>query len=180
MKKITRFLILLGLSLFVLYISIDLGGDFVSYFSPPSNLIATASRVTPTQFSITGTNSLSPVSAMKTKTPTKSILEILNDEITSNLMDCCPASQLMDPGVQIIESELMVFVDLDRFDILNFIAAIGVIHGSVGNVEPDVDTVIIQDVSGQQIIVSLLYILDYQNDIITYDEYRDSWLVINP
>ena len=52
-------------------------------------------------------------------------------------------------------------------------------HGVVVREDPDVDRVVLDDDSGQRIIMPMKDMRRHFKGLITYDEFRDTWTVIN-
>jgi len=108
------------------------------------------------------------------------IADDLRIVIESNLDSCCPGTHLRGNRVQIEGRKILVMTSLDRSDLNEFYAAIGMIHGVVAEIAPDMSAVTIEDITGQQITVKMLDLLAFYNDQTTWDEYRATWIIVNP
>jgi hypothetical protein len=83
-------------------------------------------------------------------------------------------------GVSIVGRQLVVEVSLDRTSGEAFFGALGAIHGTIAETEPDVDTVVVKDITGQRITVKMSELLAHYNGQTTFDEFRDTWEIVNP
>ena len=83
-------------------------------------------------------------------------------------------------GVSVVGRHLIVSVSIDRTSSQAFFAAIGGIHGAIAEIKPDVDTVGIEDITGQQITVKMSKLLACYKKQISFQEFRDTWDIINP
>jgi hypothetical protein len=120
-------------------------------------------------------------SVARTSSPAPAdIADDLRIVIESNLDSCCPGTQLRGNKVQIEGREIFVMTSLDRSDLDEFYAAIGMIHGVVAEIAPDMSAITIKDITGQQITVKMLDLLAFYNDQMTWDEYRATWVIVNP
>lgn len=127
------------------------------------------------------TTSPSPTPALPSPTeraePPSSTAQALKSDLEWVLSDYPQVTLL---GVRISGRDLFVQVALERTELAEFFEAIGAIHGTVGEVEPDVDRVIIEDVTGQRIIVRMSDLLAHYRGYTTFYEFRDTWQVVNP
>lgn len=82
--------------------------------------------------------------------------------------------------VSIVGRELIIEVAVDRTHPEVLFEALGVVHGTIAQIEPDVDKVTIMDISGQGIAVELSKLVAYYKGEITFEEFRDSWEIIYP
>lgn len=82
--------------------------------------------------------------------------------------------------VNITGRDLVIEVAIERTDLGEFFEALGAIHGAVAELEPDVERVAIDDVTGQRIVVRMTDLLAHYRGQTTFDEFRDTWQVINP
>ncbi len=83
-------------------------------------------------------------------------------------------------GVQVSDGDLLINTRLDRTDLDTFYSQIGAIHGVVVAHDPDVRRVILDDTTGQRIIIPMEAMRRFSKKSITFDEFRDTWAVINP
>jgi hypothetical protein len=148
----------------------------------PSQTPTSESMLSPTPVEFTPTHTLTHTPT-KTPTPTQTptlipITEIIRAEIDKNLQSCCPESSLR--GVRIEGRELFIMTSLDRTYLDEFFGTIGSIHGTIAQINPDVDKVTIEDITGQLITVNMKDLLAFYNKQITWDEYRTRWIIINP
>lgn len=83
-------------------------------------------------------------------------------------------------GVSVVGRQLIVSVSIDRTSPQAFFAALGGIHGAIAEIKPDVDTVVIEDITGQRITAEMSKLLACYKKQITFQEFRDSWDIVNP
>jgi hypothetical protein len=83
-------------------------------------------------------------------------------------------------GVSLVGRQLIVSVSIERTSAEAFFAAIGGIHGGIAEIKPDVDTVVIKDITGQRITVEMSKLLACYKKQISFEEFRDTWDIVNP
>jgi len=83
-------------------------------------------------------------------------------------------------GVSIVGRELTIEVAADRTSPEVLFEALGVVHGTIAQIEPDVDKVTIMDISGQGIAVEMSKLIAHYKGEITFQEFRESWEIIYP
>jgi len=83
-------------------------------------------------------------------------------------------------GVSIVRRQLTIEVAVDRTSPEVLFEALGVVHGTIAQIEPDVNKVTIMDISGQGIRVEMSKLIAHYKGEITFQEFRDSWEIINP
>lgn len=83
-------------------------------------------------------------------------------------------------GVSIVGRELTIEVAVDRTTPEVLFEALGVVHGTIAQIEPDVDKVTIMDISGQGIRVEMSKLVAHYKGQITFQEFRESWEIIYP
>ena len=89
-------------------------------------------------------------------------------------------NQVSIQGVSLVGRQIIVSVSIDRTSPQAFFAAIGGIHGAIAEIKPDVDTVVIEDITGQRITVEMSKLLVCYNKQISFREFRDTWDIVNP
>ena len=89
-------------------------------------------------------------------------------------------NQVSIRGVNLVGRQLIVSVSIDRTSPQAFFVALGGIHGAIAEIKPDVDTVVIEDITGQRITVKMSKLLANYNKQISFREFRDTWDIINP
>lgn len=82
--------------------------------------------------------------------------------------------------VSIVGRQLTIDVEVDRTSPEVLFEALGVVHGTIAQIEPDVDKVTITDISGQGIRVEMSKLIAHYKGEITFREFRDTWEIINP
>lgn len=118
-----------------------------------------------------------PSPTVQTLSPVEEIYSSLEMELEL----CCPSSSLHGEGVKIEGRDLIILTSLDRsLGLDTFFSTLGSIHGVIAGISPDVDEVIIDDVTGQLIIVEMSDLLSFYYDEITWEEYRSRWQIVNP
>ena len=100
----------------------------------------------------------------------RSIYQILRDGAGSDLIK----------GASISGGTLDISVSLRRSPPDAFFEDIGTIHGAVVEADPKVETVVLRDISGQRITISMDAMRDFYYDRIEWDEFRATWEVVNP
>lgn len=136
--------------------------------------VATA---TPTAVAPSPTNTPTPIGTPK-PTPTGAPTE---EDIRSALERALEDyEQVTLLGVSIVGRELTIEAAVDRTSPDMLFEALGVVHGTVAQIEPDVDKVTVMDISGQGIRVEMSKLLAHYKGEITFEEFRESWEIINP
>lgn len=147
--------------------------------SPTATLVPTDAP-TPTHTPTT-IPSPAPTRALVSPTRPASMPSASESEVKSGLewaLRTYPQVTLL--GVNITGRDLVIEVAIERTDLGEFFEALGAIHGAVAELEPDVERVAIDDVTGQRIVVRMTDLAAHYRGQTTFDEFRDTWQVINP
>jgi hypothetical protein len=82
--------------------------------------------------------------------------------------------------IELTSSKLIIFTSLDRTSMDTFYSDIGSIHGSVLGLNLNVYSVVLKDVTGQEITMPMDAMEKFHNKEISWDEFRDLWRISNP
>jgi len=154
-----------------------------SLFSGPEVTPEAIATATPTAVAKTETSTPSPTNTptpggTPKPTPTSAPTE---EDIRSALERVLEDyEQVTLLGVSIAGRQLTIEVAVDRASPEVLFEALGVVHGTIAQIEPDVDKVTIMDISGQGIAVEMSKLIAHYKGEITFQEFRESWEIIYP
>lgn len=154
-----------------------------SLFSGPEVTPEAVATATPTAVAKTETITPSPTNTPRPigtpkPTPTSAPTE---EDIRSALERVLEDyDQVTLLGVSIVGRQLTIEVAVDRTSPEVLFEALGIVHGTVAQIQPDVDKVTVMDISGQGIRVEMSKLIAHYKGEITFQEFRDSWEIINP
>jgi hypothetical protein len=135
----------------------------------------------PTYYPATSTPMPAPTRPVPSPTRPAAMPHARENEVRSGVeraLRSYPQATLL--GVSIIGQDLVIEVAIERTDIGEFFEALGAIHGAVAELETHVERVVIDDVTGQRIAVRMTDLLAHYRGQTTFDEFRNTWQVINP
>lgn len=133
---------------------------------PPENTLLPTETPEPTK-----TPKPTPI-VFKTKPPS------WTDDLYDDLVYLLDDSTIFN--VRLSGRDLVIQTNLYRPDINVFYEQIGTIHGVVVRKNPDIDRMILNDITGQKIIIPWDAMVKFGNKSIDWNAFRNTWTVINP
>jgi hypothetical protein len=109
---------------------------------------------------------------------TKKSLMVMEGNISLELKDSLGV--FVFHRLEFVDNNLVIYTSLEReMGMELFYSQIGAIHGIVVRADPPIEAVIIDDSTGQTIEMPMVTMKDFFYDRIGWDEFRDSWIVVN-